>query len=150
MFKHCCKTFVGSTMLERVTKCLCKLQTPGKTCERHISQGNWTFLITDKWLSSLNFKVSCYFPLLVVDWFHFEFPYVAWHDLSCFLGETISNTFDLPMIIKHFSWSSVCCLLSKWISSIGLFIVSKMKENPMVKYVLCDPVDVNSGHACRS
>ena len=36
---------------------------------------------------------------------------VTWSEL--FLGETIGYTFDLPMIVKHFSQSSVCCMLSQ-------------------------------------
>ena len=122
----------------------------GKTSEWHIAQGNWTipFLTTEKWLNSLNFKVSCYFRTFVVEWCHFvnnyvqleelsfEFPRVAWHDLSCFLGKTISDNFVLlPVIFKHFSRSSVCCMLSKWISSIGLLIVSEVTENPTAKFV---------------
>ena len=71
----------------------------------------------------------------------FEFPCVAWHDLSCFLGETIGDTFDLPqVIIIHFSWSSVCCMLSKQISSISSLIISEMTENPTakdVKFLFC-------------
>ena len=98
---------------EKKIECWCKLQTPAKTCERHISQGNWTFsfLTMEKWSSSLNFKVNFYFRIFVVEWLHFEFPHVAWHVLSCFLGETIGDTFNLPMTIKHFSRSSVCCML---------------------------------------
>lgn len=75
----------------------------------------------------------------------FEFPLVACCFLSCFLGETISDTFNLPIIISHSSWIWVCCMLSWRISRIGLLIVSKMTENPMANYgkilVWCNPVD---------
>ena len=58
------------------------------------------------------------------------------HDLRCFLGETIGDTFDLPpVIIKHFSRSSVCCMLSKRISSISSLIESEMTQNSTTKYV---------------
>ena len=53
-----------------------------------------------------------------------------------FLGETFGDTFHLPpVIIKHFSQNSVCCMLSKRISSIISLIVSEMTENPTAKYV---------------
>mgnify|MGYP006896143562 CR=1 FL=1 len=118
----------------------------------------WTFafLTTGKWSSFLNFKVSCYFRIFVVEGFHlvndyvhlgelsFEFARVVWHNVSCFFfGETIGDTFDQPMVITHFSRGSVCQMLSK---RIGLPIVNERTANPKhVKFLFC--ATINSVHA---
>ena len=118
-------------------ECLWKLQTPGKPCEQHIPQRNWTFpfLTMEKWWSSSNFNVSCCFWLFVVEWFHFVNDYVQLEELvwisTCCV--TLSELFfrrDDRSISRSISGSSVCCMLSMQISSIGLFIVSEMTENP--------------------
>ena len=56
----------------------------------------------------------------------------AWHFRHCFSGEWIGNTLKCQWY--HFCRSWVGCMLSKRISSIGIFIVSEMTENPTAKY----------------
>ena len=66
------------------------------------------------------------------------------------LGETIGDNVNLQTIIYHFSRSRVNCMLSKQISSISWFIVSKKTEHPMakdVKFWFCADLLINFEHS---
>ena len=102
-------------------------------------KGNWTFpfLKTEKWSTSLqcvhvNFKVQC-----MLSFSGFCSRMISFCEQLC---PAWGVKFWIPMCCV--TWSEqffrrdkrVCCMISKWISSIGLLIMSEMTENPTAKY----------------
>ena len=133
----------GSKWTQKKNRMFMQIENARKKKQHHTIRkyGERQFLSAD-WLFTVTFQIKAKKPLSFLNTFlsrlrsaMYEFPSVVWCYLGCFLGETISNTFDLPLKISHFCWSWDCCMLSKWISSIHLFIVSKMTENPTSKYI---------------
>ena len=96
---------------------------------------------------SVNLQTKAKKPMCFLITFRSRSSCYVWIPTCCmtlselFLGETIGDTVDLQTIIYHFSRNWVFSMLSKQISSLSLFILSKMTENPSAKYVklvLCD------------